>query len=205
MQSRLREIHMVNYIWGGMIVISIIFGMLNGTLSEVNAAIFQGAEEAVKIVIGLVGVLTFWLGFMAVAQAAGLLDQLANVFRPIVAWIFPDVPKHSKAMGYMVANMVANIFGLGNAATPLGLKAMHELQMLNEKHDEASRSMITFLVINTAGVTLIPTTIIGLRTTYHSANPSEIILSTICASLTATIGAIFIDRYFYYRRRCKKK
>lgn len=196
---------MVNYIWAGMIAFSIIFGMWNGTLPKVNEAIFQGAEEAVKISIGLIGVLVFWLGFMAVAQKAGLLDKLAFLFRPIVKVIFPEVPKESKAMGYMVANMVANLFGLGNAATPLGLKAMEELKRMNGNRDEASRSMVTFLVINTAGITLIPTTIIGLRVTYGSVNPTEIILTTLCASLTATIGALMVDRYFYHRRRRKNQ
>lgn len=196
---------MVNYIWAGMIVISIFYGVWNGTLPQVNEAIFLGAEEAVKISIGLIGVLVFWLGLMAVAQKAGLLDKLAFWFRPVVKVIFPEVPKDSNAMGYMVANMIASMLGLGNAATPLGLKAMEELKRLNGNREEASRSMVTFLVINTAGITLVPTTIIGLRVTYGSVNPTEIILSTLCASLTATAGALMVDRYFYHRRRRKQQ
>ncbi|MDF2608037.1 MAG: spore maturation protein [Bacillales bacterium] len=196
---------MVNYIWGGMIIISVICGILNGTIEEVNKAAFEGAKEAVTISIGLISVLMLWMGLMEIAQKAGIIESLSKFFQPAVGFIFPEVPKNHPAMGYMVSNMIANMFGLGNAATPLGLKAMDELQSLNKNKEEASRSMITFLAINTSSVTLVPTTVISLRMTYGSTSPTDIVLTTILASLVATIGAIIIDWLFYKKRSRRER
>jgi spore maturation protein A len=196
---------MVNYIWGGMIVISVIVGLVNGNIEQVNKAAFEGGKEAVTIAIGLLSVLMLWMGLMEIAQRAGIIESLSRFFQPVVGFIFPEVPKNHPAMGYMVSNMIANMFGLGNAATPLGLKAMEELQNLNKKKDEASRSMITFLAINTSSVTLVPTTVISLRMTYGSVSPTDIVITTILASLVATIGAIIIDWLFYKRRARKER
>jgi spore maturation protein A len=194
---------MVNIIWMLLTVIGIVFAVVNGKMEEVNKAIFQGAAEAVTISIGLISVLVFWLGMMAIAQQAGILDKLAALCRPVVTRLFPDVPKDHPAMGYILSNMMANMFGLGNAATPLGLKAMEQLQKLNGGSDQASRSMITFLAINTSSLTIIPTTVIALRITYESANPAEIIGTTLLATICSTIGAVLLDRYFYHRRASK--
>lgn len=192
---------MINLIWVLMIVIGIVFAMFNGTMDEVNKAIFQGAGEAVSLCIGFISILVFWLGLMRIAQASGLLDKLANVFRPIIKKIFPDIPDDHPVMGYILSNMIANMFGLGNAATPLGIKAMEELKELNGGKSEASRSMITFLVINTASITIIPTTVLSIRMNYDSASPAEIVLPTIIASVFATVCAIFIDRFMYNRKK----
>jgi spore maturation protein A len=192
---------MINLIWVLMIVIGIVFAMFNGTMDEVNKAIFQGAGEAVTLCIGFISILVFWLGLMRIAQASGLLDKLANVFRPIIKKIFPDIPDDHPVMGYILSNMIANMFGLGNAATPLGIKAMEELKELNGGKSEASRSMITFLVINTASITIIPTTVLSIRMNYDSASPAEIVLPTIIASVFATVCAIFIDRFTYNRKK----
>ena len=194
---------MVNIIWMLLTLIGIVFAVVNDKMDEVNKAIFQGASEAVTISIGLISVLVFWLGMMSIAQQAGILDKLAALFRPIVARLFPDIPKDHPAIGYILSNMIANMFGLGNAATPLGLKAMEQLQKLNGDSDEASRSMITFLAINTSSLTLIPTTVIAIRITYESANPAEIIGTTLLATICSAIGAVLLDRYFYYRRARK--
>ncbi|MDQ0244294.1 nucleoside recognition domain-containing protein [Priestia abyssalis] len=194
---------MVNIIWMLLTLIGIVFAVVNDKMDEVNKAIFQGASEAVTISIGLISVLVFWLGMMSIAQQAGILDKLAALFRPIVARLFPDIPKDHPAIGYILSNMIANMFGLGNAATPLGLKAMEQLQKLNGDSDEASRSMITFLAINTSSLTLIPTTVIAIRITYESANPAEIIGTTLLATICSAIGAVLLDRYFYYRRAGK--
>ncbi|TYR82544.1 spore maturation protein [Priestia megaterium] len=191
---------MVNIIWVMLTIIGLVFAIINGRMDEVNKAIFQGAGEAVTISIGLISVLVFWLGVMNIAQHAGLLDKLAKLFRPVITRLFPDVPKDHPALGYILSNMMANMFGLGNAATPLGIKAMEQLKKLNDNKDEASRSMITLLALNTTSLTLIPTTVISIRITYHSANPTEIVGTTLLATIVATIGAIIIDRYFYYRR-----
>lgn len=194
---------MVNLIWVFMTVFGIVFAMFNGTMSQVNEAVFSGAKEAVTLCIGLISILVFWLGMMRIAEDAGLLKILAKLFRPIVKRLFPEVPNEHPAMGYILSNMMANMFGLGNAATPLGIKAMEEMKKLNGGSNEASRSMITFLAINTSSLTLIPTTVIAIRMNYNSATPTDIVGTTLIATLCSTIGAIMIDRYFYYRRSRK--
>ncbi|MCU9602555.1 nucleoside recognition domain-containing protein [Pallidibacillus thermolactis] len=191
---------MINIIWVAMSVIGIVFAMFNGTMEEVNKAVFQGAQEAVTLCIGFISVLVFWLGLMRIAQTSGLLDKLAYLFKPLVKKIFPDIPSDHPALGYILSNMMANMFGLGNAATPLGIKAMEQLKMLNGGKNEASRSMVTFLVINTSSITIIPTTVLAIRMNYDSVSPAEIVLPTIIASLFATICAILIDRYIYNRK-----
>lgn len=191
---------MVNIIWVLLTVIGIVFAMINGTMDEVNEAVFKGAGEAVTLCIGLVSILVFWLGMMRIAEEAGLLKKLSLLFRPIVKRLFPEVPNEHPAMGYILSNMIANMFGLGNAATPLGIKAMEELKNLNGGKNEASRSMITFLAINTSSITLIPTTVIAIRMNYSSSSPTEIVGPTLIASICSAIGAIMIDRFFYYRR-----
>ncbi|KON87181.1 spore maturation protein [Sporosarcina globispora] len=194
---------MVNIIWVILTVIGVVFAMINGTMNEVNEAIFNGAKEAVTLCIGLISILVFWLGMMRIAEDAGLLKKLASLFRPIVKKLFPEVPSDHPAMGYMLSNMMANMFGLGNAATPLGIKAMEELKRLNGGKNEASRSMITFLAINTSSLTLIPTTVIAIRMNYNSASPTDIVGPTLVATFCSTLAAIMIDRYFYYRRTRK--
>jgi spore maturation protein A len=194
---------MVNYIWVAMTIIGVVFALINGNMEAVNKAVFDGAKEAVTLCIGLISVLVFWLGMMRIAEESGLLRKLTKLFRPIVKKIFPDVPANHPAMGYILSNMISNMFGLGNAATPLGIKAMEELKKLNGGKAEASRSMVTFLAINTASITIIPTTVIAIRINYHSASPTEIVVPTIIATILSAIGAILIDRYFYYRRSRK--
>ena len=194
---------MVNYVWVILTVVGIVFGMINGTMDEINKAIFTGASEAVTLSIGLISILVFWLGMMRIAEQAGLLNALAKVFRPLVRRLFPEVPAEHPALGYILSNMIANMFGLGNAATPLGIKAMEQLQELNGGKITASRSMVTFLAINTASITIIPTTVIAIRMQYHSSSPTEIVFPTFIATILSAIGAILIDRYFYYRRSRK--
>src|SRR5690554_2350625 len=148
---------MVNYIWVGLFMIGIIFAAINGRMSEVNEALFQGASDAVTICIGLISILTFWLGLMKIAEKSGLLLGLSRLLQPFALRLFPDIPKGHPALGYILSNMTANMFGLGNAATPMGIKAMEELKKLNGDKAEASRSMVTLLAINTSGITRIPT------------------------------------------------
>ncbi|WP_062104768.1 nucleoside recognition domain-containing protein [Bacillus niameyensis] len=194
---------MINYIWIVMTLIGLLFAAINGRMKEVNEAIFQSANEAVTICIGLISVLVFWLGMMRIAQETGLLNKLSALFKPIVLKLFPEVPADHPAIGYILSNMIANMLGLGNAATPLGIKAMEQLKDLNGGSSSASRSMITFLAINTSGLTLIPTTVISIRMNYKSLSPTEIVGPTLLATCCATIAAILIDRYFH-RRRTKK-
>ncbi len=194
---------MVNLIWVFLTVIGIVFAMINGTMNEVNEAVFKGASEAVTLCIGLISILVFWLGMMKIAEDAGLLKKLSFLFKPIIKRLFPEVPNEHPAMGYILSNIIANMFGLGNAATPLGIKAMEELKNVNGGKNEASRSMITFLAINTSSITLIPTTVIAIRMNYSSVSPTEIVGPTLIASISSALGAILIDRYFHYRRTRK--
>jgi len=131
---------MVNYIWVFMTLIGLVFAMVNGTMAEVNEAVFSGAKEAVTLCIGLISILVFWLGMMRIAEESGLLLKLSRLFKPFVSKLFAEVPSNHPAMGYILSNMIANMFGLGNAATPLGIKAMEELKQLNGGKNSASRS-----------------------------------------------------------------
>ncbi|GAA4061423.1 MAG TPA: spore maturation protein [Bacilli bacterium] len=194
---------MVHFIWAGLAIIGIVFALFNGTISAVNEAIFSSANEAIQLVIGLTSILIFWLGIMKIAEKANILSALSRFFKPVVSKLFPDLPKDHPVMAYITSNFIANIFGLGNAATPLGLKAMKEMKQL-ENSEHASRSMVTFLVINTAGLTLIPTTVIALRIQYGSIAPTETVAGTIIVSTITTIVAIIIDRIFYLKKMRQK-
>lgn len=189
---------MVNLIWAGMAIVGIVYAMFNGTMEDVNKALFESADEAVTLSIGLISILVFWLGIMKVAEKAGILRVLTKLFRPFVVKLFPDIPKEHPAMGYILSNITANIFGLGNAATPMGIKAMEQMKELSGS-DTASRSMITFLALNTSSLTIIPTTVIAIRMQYNSVSPTEIVGTTIIATVISSLSAVTIDRFFYYR------
>lgn len=185
---------MVNYVWLGMIVFGIIVAAVNGNIEVITKAALEGANNAVKISISLIAIITFWLGIMKLAEEAGLVRALAWLVRPVLRFLFPSVPKDHPAMGAIVMNLSANILGLGNASTPMGLIAMRELQRLNQDRDTASEAMCTFLALNTSCVTLIPTTIIGIRLLYGSADPTDIVGPTIMATAFSMVAAIIVDR-----------
>ncbi|OPA81399.1 nucleoside recognition protein [Paenibacillus selenitireducens] len=190
---------MVNIIWLFFLVAGFVVAMITGRIDEVTKAVFTGAETGVTVCFGLISVMVFWLGIMRIAEDAGLLDKIAKLLSPIVRFLFPDVPKNHPALGYIMSNMSANILGLGNAATPMGIKAMQELQKLNPDKETASPAMCTLLALNTSSITIIPTTLIAIRMNYGSANPAEIVGTTLIATIIATAGAILIDRW--YRNR----
>lgn len=195
---------MVNFVWLAMIVFGIIVAGAQGNIEVVTKAALDGANDAVKISISLIAIITFWLGIMKLAEEAGLVRALAWLVRPVMRFLFPSVPREHPAMGAMVMNLSANILGLGNAATPMGLIAMRELQKLNHDRDTASDAMCTFLALNTSCVTLIPTTIIGIRLLYGSADPTDIVGPTIMATAFSMAVAILVDRMlrlFYTGRR----
>lgn len=194
---------MINLIWMGMLVIGFGFAAVNGNIDSVTKAAFDGAQTGVTVSFGLISILVFWLGMMRLAEDAGLLKKVARLLGPVVRFLFPDVPKNHPAMGYILSNMSANLFGLGNAATPMGIKAMQELQKLNPDKETASPAMCTLLALNTASITLIPTTLIAIRLNYESANPSEIVGTTLLATAIATAAAIIADRW--YRRRTMRR
>lgn len=181
---------MINYIWCGMIIIGIIVGTLTGNIEAVSTAAIEWAETAVELSLGLIGVMALWLGLMKIAEEAGIVRGMGLLVKPIMVRLFPEVPADHPAMGSIVANMAANFFGLGNAATPLGIKAMQELQDLNENKEEASNAMVMFLAINTSSVTLISSSTIAYRSAAGAANPADIIAPTIVATVVSTTVAI---------------
>ncbi|HBV89123.1 nucleoside recognition domain-containing protein [Desulfosporosinus sp.] len=191
---------MVNLIWLLMLAIGIIVSALNGHIEIVTTSAMKAAELGVQVAIELIGVMSLWLGIMRLAEEAGLVRGIARIFGPAIRRLFPTLRQDSPALGAIIMNLSANILGLGNAATPFGLKAMQELQKENSTPDEASPAMITFLALNTSCITLIPATIIGVRLNANSANPTEIIGTTIVATGSAMFVAIFVD-YFIRRRR----
>lgn len=195
---------MLNYIWLGLIVIAVVTGAATGNIQQVTKQAFDSAETAVKIALGLISIMTLWLGIMKIAEQAGFIRMLARALAPVMRRLFPEVPPEHPAMGAMLLNIAANWLGLSNAATPFGLKAMEELQQLNPKKDTATNAMAMFLGINTASITLIPSTIIGIRVSLQSNNPFEIIGTTIfasvCATTTAIIVAKLLSRLLAYRK-----
>lgn len=185
---------MMNYIWMGMLAVGFLLGMLNGRTEEVVKAAVDSAGHAVQLGIGLLGVLCLWSGLMGIAEKSGLTDVLARLVRPFLGLLFPDMARNGPAMGAILMNLSANFLGLGNAATPLGLKAMAELQKTNKRKERATDSMCMFLVLNTSAFQLIPATVIALRTEAHSADPPEIIVTVWIASICATIAGITAAR-----------
>ena len=181
---------MINFIWCGMIVIGIVVGVLTGNIEAVSTAAIEWAETAVELSLGLIVVMALWLGLMKIAEEAGLVKAMGKAMKPLMIKLFPEVPADHPAMGSIVANMAANFFGLGNAATPLGIKAMQELQDLNENKEEVSNAMVTFLAINTSSVTLISSSIIAYRSAAGAVNPADVIGPTIIATAVSTTVAI---------------
>jgi len=189
---------MLNYIWFGMMFISVIAGILTGNIDAVTEAAINMAKVAVEISIGLIGIMALWLGIMKIAEASGLIRIIAMGLKPITIRLFPDVPEDHPAIGSIVLNMSANMLGLGNAATPLGLKAMEELQELNPNKDTATNAMVMFLAINTSSVQLIvPATVVALM----GATASQIFLTTILATTASTITAIVIVKILEKTKR----
>lgn len=193
---------MINYLWTIFIIIGISVSIIKGDTNLTNNILTSGSS-AINMIINLVPLLCLWLGTMKIAETSGLLTLISNKLSKYVKIIFPEIPDGDPAIAYISSNIVMNILGLGNAATPFGLKAMQELKRLNHNSDEASRSMITFLVINTSSVTIIPTTVISLRILNGSTNPSEIMTATIITTFLSTFLALLLDRLFYYVWRKK--
>ena len=178
---------MLNYIWFGLIFISVVIGTITGRIDQVTDAAITMSKTSVEIAIGLIGIMALWLGTMKIAEDSGLIQIIAKALRPITVRLFPDVPSDHPAIGSIVLNMAANMLGLGNAATPLELKAMKELQELNKHKDTATDAMCTFLAINTSSVQIIlPATVVGLM----GAAANQIFITTIIATGMSTVAAI---------------
>ena len=187
---------MVNIIWTIFIFCGIIYAIVTNNVDVVNNTIMESSKTSLDMIIQIFPVLALWMGLMNIAEKSKLLDKFSNLISPVLTKLFPEIPAGHESLSYIASNIIANVFGLGSAATPFGLKAMESLQKLNKKKDTASRSMITFLIINTSGVTLVPTTIISMRMMYKSVNPTSILLACIIGTTCSTIGGIFVDKIF---------
>ena len=196
---------MLNYIWFSLILISVVIGIVTGNIDAVTDAAIDMSKTAVEIAIGLIGIMALWLGIMKIAEESGLIKIIAQIIRPVTIRLFPDVPKDHPAIGSIVLNMAANMLGLGNAATPLGLKAMEELQELNPTKETATNAMCTFLAINTSSVQFIlPATVVALM----GAAANEIFISTVLATGFSTVAAIVavktLERMSYFSIKKEK-
>lgn len=185
---------MLNYIWFGLMAVALVVAAVKGTAEAVTRGAVESAGGAVQIAIGLVGIMTLWLGMMRIAEAAGLVSLVGRALRPVLRWLFPDVPAEHPAAGAIVLALAANMLGLNNAATPLGIKAMEELQTLNPDKDTASNAMVTLMAVTTAGVQLVPATMIGILAAAGSTNPTAIIAPTIVATFIGTVAAVVSAR-----------
>lgn len=191
---------MINYIWFIFLLLGVIFGIINKI--DLTTSMISSGTKAINMILSIVPLMCLWLGAMKIAESSGLLDIISKKLSKVVRVIFPEIPDGDPSISYISSNIVMNMLGLGNAATPFGLKAMKELQRLNNT-TTASRSMITFLVINTSSVTIIPTTVISLRILNNSINPTSIVPLTIITTFISTFLALVLDRLFYilWRKR----
>lgn len=199
----------LNYIWFVMLVTGFVVGIMNGRVDEITQAVVDSSKNAVEISIGLLGIMCLWTGLMEVAEKSGIVRSIAKTVRPVMEFLFPGIPKGHPASGAIVMNLVANFLGLGNAATPLGIKAMNELQKLNPDKDTATDEMSMFLVLNTSCIQFIPATIIALRASFGSKNPAEVIgtiwVASICAFITGIVAAKTLSYFFKGKSQAKKR
>ena len=187
---------MINYLWGIFIILGIIVSIIKGDGNLTNNLLTSGIK-GIDMIISLIPLMCLWLGIMKIADSSGLLNVISNKLSRVIRIIFPEIPKGDPAIAYISSNIVMNMLGLGNAATPFGIKAMTRLKEINNNSDVASRSMITFLVINTSSVTIIPATVISLRIASGSNNPTEIMTACIITTFLSSFIGLLIDRLFY--------
>ena len=205
---------MLNYLWGAMLLIGIVYGAFNGRLPEITSAAIDSAKEAVTLCITMTGVMSLWVGLMEIAQKSGVIGRATKKIQPFISFMFPGLPKGHKAREYTTANIIANVFGLGWAATPAGLKAMESLKDLEEERKThpvggrkavpkgvASNEMCTFLILNISSLQLIPVSIIAYRSQYGSVNPAAVIAPSLAATLLSTIAAVVFCKMMDGRRR----
>ncbi|MBQ7717873.1 MAG: nucleoside recognition protein [Clostridia bacterium] len=191
---------MMNYIWPAIMIISVVVSFFTGKFEAVSVAAIEGAGDGVKLCLELCGVMCFWTGIMEIAEKGGIVKRISKLLSPLTRLLFPKIPQNSRAMSAIVMNMTANILGMANAATPLGLKAMQELKELNKNKDSASDEMCMFVVINTASIQLIPATLIALRAAAGSAAPTEIILPVWITSAASVLVGVTAAKIFQKRK-----
>lgn len=191
-------VEVMSVLWLSVIVISLCYGIFTGKSEMMNTVLLTVGKDTFDFVLPLMCVTCFWNGMFEIAKHAGLLKRIEKLFHPILNYLFPDIREDKDTLGYIATNVTINMFGLGSAATPAGLKAMEGLAKHNKKKDTASRSMVTFLVLNTGGVTLLSTTIISLRTTFHSQSVTAFMPYAIISTLCACIVGLILDRIWNY-------
>ena len=187
---------MLNKLWGIFIIIAISYGFLSGNIEYVNNSLFESIKSTTTFILNLIGNICFWTGIMKIVSSTSILNKIQKIIDPLIKWIFPEINKNTESYNNISMNMVSNLIGLGNAATPCGLKAMEELQKENKNKEKLSNSMIKFMLINTASLQLIPTTIIAIRTSLGSQKPSSIIFGVWLASLVSFISIIIISKIY---------
>ena len=186
---------MINYLFASFFIIGILYSFFTNV--NISNEMLIASSKSIELIFTIIPIMCLWLGIMNIAKKSGLLDKLASFLTPLLKYLFPEIPKNSPCFSYISINIIMNMLGVGNAATPFGLKAMQEMQKLNKNKDTASRSMITFIVMNTAAVTIIPTTIISLRVLNKSINPMSIVPYIIITSTLSCVIGLILDRLYY--------
>ncbi len=192
---------MLNYIWGGMILIGILVSAFTGNMEAVTNTTIQSSRDAITLCITILGVISMWSGMMNIAEKSGLIDTLSNKMLPLLKIIFNELDEDSKAFKYIATNIIANMFGLGYAATPAGIKAMVEMQKDNKHKEVATNSMCIFMIINMSSLQIVSMNIIAYRAQYGSINPSEIIGPGLITTVVSTIVGVGCAKFFAYRSR----
>lgn len=196
----------MNYLWGFMIIAGVVYGAVNGTLPQVTQAALDSAKEAVTLAITMTGVMAFWMGMMKIAENSGIIVAAVRKMNPILKFLFPNIPREHSANHYIAVNMIANLLGLGWAATPAGLKAMKSLKELEQERkaadlSAASREMCTFLIINISSLQLIPMNIVAYRSQYGSVNPAAVIGPGLAATIISTAAAVVFCKIIDRKKR----
>ena len=188
-------------IWSGIIIIAIVLSIVQGNLQELISALMNSTQSAIETVLDMMGMLCMWSGFMKIAEESGIVKSVSKKITPIVKFIFPELPRDNEATGHIAMNMTANLLGLGNIATPMGLKAMEKLELYNDNKSRLSNSMMMFIILNTASIQLIPTSVIALRASYNSTNPADIVLPIILASFGSVVVGIILVKLSCRRKK----
>ena len=189
---------MINYIFGIFIIIGIVYSFFTGNVDVLNNSLISSGEDAISMIFKMIPLLCLWLGVMKIAEASNLIDKISGFLSKVIHPLFPELKKNTPSISYIATNIAMNMLGLGSGATPFGLKAMESMQQENDKKDTASRSMITFLVINTASVTIIPTTVISMRILAGSTSPTIIVPASMITTILSCFLALIFDRIFYH-------
>ena len=187
---------MLNIVWPIFIIISVLFAIISGNLDALNISIFESTQEAINLCITLLGTMCLWNGIMKIASETTLMKKLTHMFTPIIHFLFPELKEDTETKNAISMNIVANILGLGNAATPLGIKAMKAMQKKNDNKDVLTNSMATLIVLNTASIQIIPTTVIAIRSSLGSSNPTSIIFPVWVATICAAVAGITATKLF---------